>query len=236
MLAQRPVHPENPKRLKVLTFSSHVPILIQCAFDPSPSHGDEVSDDATCNLCSAGLCRSTMPLTAVDATGNRGPPPSARRLPAIGPQASPPADGSVPLGLARPPVGRVARHARLRATPYSPLVATELVPGVLATIESKREARPTRGPQRNPSRDQTYVTGRCQLVACQHDYQVARGMTASVATLMRQWGDARFPAKSRIFAPFPDGRPRQTTDAVGGGSVERWGRTPQGTVGRALPT
>jgi hypothetical protein len=46
-----PVRPENLKRLKVLTFSSHVLILDQCAFDPSPAYRDEVSDDATCNLC-----------------------------------------------------------------------------------------------------------------------------------------------------------------------------------------
>jgi hypothetical protein len=76
--------------------------------------------------------------------------------------------------------------------------------------------------------------GRCQLVACQHDYRTAKGMTALSTPLMRQWGGLLFLAKSGIFAAFADGMPRQKTDVVWGGNVARWDHTPRGTAGRGL--
>ena len=119
---------------------------------------DEVSDDTTCDFCLTGLCRGAVPLTPVDATGNPSPPPSAGHLPAIGTQAAHPADRPAPLDLARPLVGRMAGRARLRATTHGPRVATEALPGVLATVESRRQAWPTHGRQRHPSVDQAHVT------------------------------------------------------------------------------
>jgi hypothetical protein len=54
-------------------------------------------------------------------------------------------------------------------------------------------------------------------------------MTTAVATLMQRWGDSPLPAKRKIFAPVPAGRPRQQTDAVG---AEGWRA---GAVRRAEP-
>jgi hypothetical protein len=78
--------------------------------------------------------------------------------------------------------------------------------------------------------------GRCQLVAWQHDYRTAKGMTASSTPFIRQRGGLLFLAKRGIFAAFPDGLPRQQTDVVWGGRVARWDHTPRGTVGRGPVT
>ena len=64
-----------------------------------------------------------------------------------------PANGSPVLVLACPPMGKMAGRARLRAALHGPRVATEAVPGVLATVGSRPQARPTRSRQRNPSVD-----------------------------------------------------------------------------------
>src|SRR5262245_44859983 len=120
-----PVRPENPKRLKVLTFSSHVLILDPCAFDPSPAHRDEVSDDATGHLCLASLYRGTIPLTSVAASGTPRAAASARGLPAVSASTAPPCDRSPVLGVAVSSVVRVAKRPGVRSAPHGHYLAAQ---------------------------------------------------------------------------------------------------------------
>src|SRR5262249_52334537 len=119
-------------------------------FDSCPHPGDEVSDDATCNLCLTRLGRGTVPLTSVAAPGTPRAAASARGLPAVSASTAPPCDRPRVLGMAVLSVVRVAKRPGIRAAAHCDRLAAQAISRPLATAEPAMQARPSYDCQGGP--------------------------------------------------------------------------------------
>src|SRR4030095_12137405 len=93
----------------------------------------EVFDNATCPYCPACLCRIIIPVTSGPAPADTRSPASGLRVQTDCPAPATPPVRSPVLVVAVTPVVRLARGPAIRPSPDRDHLATEALPGALAT-------------------------------------------------------------------------------------------------------
>src|SRR5262249_41188645 len=140
-------------------FSAHVLTLDLCTSAPSMAYCNEVSDDATCGLCTLGFCgravpvtRIALPRTSCAATSTRGLSTN-RSSPATAPDRSP------VLGVALMPLDRLASSPHLCPTSHDPYLATAALSRPLERLEPTMHARLSGDGQGGMSANPRHVAG-----------------------------------------------------------------------------
>jgi putative transposase len=143
--------------LKFLTFALAMIMLERCVVWYPLTCRDKVCDHATGPLCAPRISDDLVPFALLHAAGNPRVAAPSCGLSTDRLSATPPADGSLALGLALVCLAQLARRLGICTTAHGCCLAEEAVPRLLAAAQSARQIWSGRDLQRGSHTHQGHV-------------------------------------------------------------------------------